>query len=50
VEFVALTETDPSTGNTRHEFVRRLFDDQQITIVPPTQLDKFAETLRPRLQ
>jgi hypothetical protein len=49
-EFAALTETDPATGNTRHEFVRRLFDDQQITIVPPGQLDRFAETLRPRLQ
>lgn len=49
-EFVALTETDPITGNSRHEFVRRLFDEQQIAIVPPGQLDRFAETLRPRLQ
>ncbi|HEY6466187.1 MAG TPA: DUF3037 domain-containing protein [Candidatus Acidoferrales bacterium] len=49
-EFVALTETDPISGNTRHEFVKRLFDDQGITIVPPTGLDRFAETLRPRLQ
>lgn len=49
-EFVALTETDPITGNTRHEFVKRLFDDQGIIIVPPTGLDRFAETLRPRLQ
>jgi len=49
-EFVALTETDPVTGNTRHEFVKRLFDDQHIAIVPPGQLDRFAENLRPRLQ
>lgn len=49
-EFVALTETDPITGNSRHEFIRRLFDEQQIGIVPPAQLDRFAETLRPRLQ
>lgn len=49
-EFVALTETDPATGNIRHEFVKRLFDDQHIAIVPPAHLDKFAETLRPRLQ
>ena len=49
-EFVALTESDPITGNTRHEFVKRLFDDQRITIVPPTGLDRFAEALRPRLQ
>ena len=49
-EFVALTETDSVTGNSRHEFVRRLFDDQRIAIVPPGQLDRFAETLRPRLQ
>jgi hypothetical protein len=49
-EFVALTEIDPITGNTRHEFVKRLFDDQGIRIVPPTGLDRFAETLRPRLQ
>ncbi len=49
-EFAALTETDPATGNTRHEFVKRLFDDQQIAIVAPPHLDRFAETLRPRLQ
>jgi hypothetical protein len=49
-EFAALTETEPSASNSRHEFVRRLFDDQHITIVPPAQLDKFAESLRPRLQ
>ncbi len=49
-EFVALTETDPASGNTRHEFVKRLFDDQQIAIIAPTQLDRFAEALRPRLQ
>lgn len=49
-EFVALTEADPVAGNPRHEFVRRLFDDQRIAIVPPGQLDRFAETLRPRLQ
>jgi Protein of unknown function (DUF3037) len=49
-EFVALTEADPATGNMRHEFVKRLFDDQRIAIVPPAQLDRFAEDLRPRLQ
>ena len=49
-EFVALTETEPASGNTRHEFVRRLFDDQRIAIVPPASLDRFAENLRPRLQ
>jgi len=49
-EFVALTETEPSESEPRHEFVRRLFDDQQIAIIPPSQLDRFAEQLRPRLQ
>lgn len=49
-EFAALTETDPTTGNVRHEFVKRLFDDRHIAIVPPAHLDRFAETLRPRLQ
>ncbi len=49
-EFAALTESDPIGGNSRHEFVRRLFDDQHIAIVPPAQLDRFAEALRPRLQ
>lgn len=49
-EFAALTETEPAAGNPRHEFIRRLFDDQQIAIVPPVQLDRFAEALRPRLQ
>ena len=49
-EFVALTERDSITGDLRDEFVRRLFDDQRIAIVTPGQLDRFAETLRPRLQ
>lgn len=49
-EFVALTETEPSESEPRHEFVRQLFDDQKITIIPPSQLERFAEQLRPRLQ
>ena len=49
-EFAALTEMEPSTGNPRHEFVKRLFEEQQIAMIPPARLDRFAEDLRPRLQ
>jgi hypothetical protein len=49
-EFTAVTETNPLVDNPRHQFVARLFQEQQIQIVPLAQMDRFADTLRPRLQ
>jgi hypothetical protein len=49
-EFTAVTETDPLVDNPRHQFVARLFREQKIQIVPLSQMDKFADALRPRLQ
>lgn len=49
-EFSAVTEVPPSPENRRHEFILRLFDDQQITIVPLNRVEAFAEALRPRLR
>ena len=49
-EFTAITETDPSRDNRRHEFVARLFADERIAIIPLSRIDRFAEDLRLRLQ
>jgi hypothetical protein len=49
-EFAAITDADPARENRRHQFMARLFEEQHITIVPPNQIEKFAETLRVRLQ
>jgi DUF3037 family protein len=48
-EFTAVTETEPSLDNPRHKFAARLFEAQRIAIVPLSGIDKFAESLRPRL-
>lgn len=48
-EFTAITEAEPSDSR-RHQFVGRLFADENITIVPLSRIDKFAEDLRLRLQ
>lgn len=49
-EFTAVTETEISTGNRRHEFIGRLFQENAITIVPLNRVERFAEDLRIRLQ
>ena len=49
-EFTAITETAPSGDNSRHQFIVRLFDEQQIAIVPLPLVEAFAERLRLRLQ
>ncbi len=49
-EFTAVTETEPLADNPRHQFVARLFREQRIEIVPLSQMDRFADALRPRLQ
>lgn len=50
VEFSAITEVAPSPENRRHEFIVRLFEDQQISILPLSRVEAFAESLRPRLR
>ncbi len=50
VEFTAITEVPPSAENRRHEFIMRLFEDQQISILPLSRAEAFAESLRPRLR
>jgi Protein of unknown function (DUF3037) len=50
VEFSAITEVAPSPENPRHQFIMRLFEDQQIKILPLSGVEAFAEYLRPRLR
>jgi len=49
-EFTAITEVEPSEGNRRHEFVMRLFAEENIALVSLPKIEKFAEDLRLRLQ
>jgi hypothetical protein len=49
-EFTAITEAEPASDNRRHQFIARLFADENIAIVPLSRIDKFAEDLRLRLQ
>ncbi|MGH9724145.1 MAG: DUF3037 domain-containing protein [Candidatus Acidiferrales bacterium] len=48
-EFTAITEAEPSPGNPRHQFVARLFAEQNIRIVPLNRVEMFAEELRLKL-
>jgi hypothetical protein len=49
-EFTAITEVEPARDNLRHQFMVKLFEEQQIAIVPLNRVEKFAEELRVRLQ
>ena len=49
-EFTAITEVEPARDNLRHQFMVKLFEEQQIAIVPLNRVEKFAEDLRARLQ
>ncbi len=49
-EIAAITETEPQPGNSRHQFVARLFAEQNIEMVPLGRLDAFASRIRPRVQ
>jgi hypothetical protein len=49
-EFTAITEEEPAGNNRRQQFVARLFADENIQIVPLSQIDKFAEDLSRRLR
>ena len=48
-EFTAITEVEPSRDNPRHQFIARLFGEQNIEVVPLPLAAKFADSLRLRL-
>ena len=48
-EFTAITEVEFAQGNLRHQFVARLFEEQHISVVPLSRVEKFAEGLQSRL-
>ena len=49
-EFTAITDTEPSAGDARHQFILKLFEEQDIRIVPVSRVELFAEELRRKLQ
>jgi hypothetical protein len=49
-EFRAITEAAPSRENRRHEFILRLFEEQQISVLPLGGVEAWAESLGPRLR
>jgi hypothetical protein len=48
-EFTAVTEIEPARENPRHQFVARLFEEQRIGVVPLNSVEKFADSLRMRI-
>jgi hypothetical protein len=48
-EFTAVTEMEPSLENPRHQFVARLFEEQRISVVPLSRVERFADSLRMRI-
>jgi hypothetical protein len=48
-EFTAVTEMEPASGNPRHQFVARLFEEQRIAVIPLNHVEKFADSLRMRI-
>jgi Protein of unknown function (DUF3037) len=48
-QITAITEIEPASGNPRHQFVAKLFAQQQIPIVSMNRVEGFAEELRLRL-
>ncbi|HUO35146.1 MAG TPA: DUF3037 domain-containing protein [Candidatus Acidoferrum sp.] len=49
-EFTAITDTEPLARDERHQFIVKLFEEQQIRIVPVARVEMFAEELRRKLQ
>lgn len=49
-EFTAITDAEPSGRDERHQFIARLFEEQNIRIVPLARVELFAEELRRKLQ
>jgi Protein of unknown function (DUF3037) len=48
--FAAITDVEPVEGNARHQFVVRLLQEQEITVISVARADRFVSELRPRLQ
>ena len=48
-EFIAITETSPEVSNPTHQFVVATLKEQQIQILPLSQMEAFAEDLRQRV-
>lgn len=49
-EFSAITDGEPQPENRRHQFMRQLFAEQNIALVPPNRIEQVAEHLQLRLQ
>jgi hypothetical protein len=49
-EITAITDTAPHAENPRHVFVEKLFAGEGIRIVAMSQVERFAEDLRQRIQ
>jgi hypothetical protein len=49
-EFTAITDAEPSASDERHQFIVKLFADQDIRVVPVGRVEMFAEELRLKLQ
>jgi Protein of unknown function (DUF3037) len=49
-EFTAITDLEPAAENPRHGFLKKLFEEQNIRIVPMNRVERFAEDLRILLQ
>ncbi len=48
-EFTAITEMEPARDNPRHQFMARVLENQDITIVPLNRIERFAVDLKRRL-
>lgn len=49
-EFTAITEIEPARDNPRHQFMAKVFEDQDIAIVSLNRIERFADDLKRRLQ
>ncbi len=49
-EFTALTETEPLAGNSRHQFMKELLDEQKIEMKSQARLAEWASRLGPELR
>ena len=47
--FTAVAEMRPVPGNRQHQFVARLLEDQKIELVPVSELEGFANRLKPTI-
>jgi len=48
-QITAITEVEPAADNPRHQFVAKLFAEEQIRMVPLNRVESFAEELRLQL-